>query len=485
MIQDMAAPDNQTLYILQGNGEMRRGYHVNGWRWERKVDTGLSASHTIAVYDDYVLVGAAANEPSPAAYSADKGQTWIKITKETPSSGNRHVAFDTYFDTNQIIYVADDAGGVYRWSLNRSYSWDDMTPPNHSFYGIALGVQGTLYGAYSSTESGVDRSLYARSGIPKPGVYWDSITTGLIAGVRFSTEPSAMSISESSLWAIDARGYDPADDEGCLWTFTDTLAGAGPKLIEPEYGAALGCDPVSGRNQEVDLRWQQLSLANAYELEIARDEDFSLRITEAEPQTNPYYEPPVVTSPAYRILPGILPEASTTYYWRVRVREAATGQVIRSHWSEEGSFSIKAGLPVVSPYLGAQALKPARGAHNMPVSSIAFSWTPFKGATEYELVLAKDPALTDIIVRENLPTTAYRYGGRLDYDTSYFWQVAATKPLPSEPSPVFSFTTAASPAPPPAPYDELLRWLQISTLINVFGFIAIAATLILLRSRRT
>ena len=326
MIQDMAAPDNQTLYILQGNGEVRRGYHVNGWRWERSVDTGLAASHTIVVYDDYVLVGAAANEPSPAVYSADKGQTWIKITEETPSTGNRHVAFDTYFDTNQIIYVADDGGGIYRWSLNRSYSWDDMTPPNHSFYGIVLGSQGTLYGAYSSTESGVDRSLYSRSGIPKPGVYWDSITSGLAVGVRFSTEPSAISISESSLWSIDVRGYDPANDEGCLWAFTDTLTRAGPRLIEPEDGTALGCDPVSGRNQEVDLKWQQLSLADAYELEIARDEDFSLRITEAEPQTNPYYEPAVVTSPGYRILPGILPEANTTYYWRVH-RRAMSGLV--------------------------------------------------------------------------------------------------------------------------------------------------------------
>jgi hypothetical protein len=141
---------------------------------------------------------------------------------------------------------------------------------------------------------------------------------------------------------------------------------------------------------------------------------------------------------------------------------------------------------VVTPYPGAQALKPAPGAENIPVSSIAFSWTPFKGVTEYELVLAKDPALTDVIVRESLPTTAYRYGGRLDYNTSYFWQVAAKKPVPSEPSPVFSFTTTASPPlSPAAPYDKILLWLQISTIINVFGFIAIAATLILLRKRRT
>jgi hypothetical protein len=486
IIQDMAACNSQTLYMLQSNGEVRRGSYANGWRWAKSVDTGLTTGHTIAAYNDYVLVGAATNESSPAAYSADGGQTWTRIAKETPSFGNRHIAFDTYFDTNQIIYVADDAGSIYRWSLDRSYSWEEPAPPNHSFYGIALGERGTLYGAYSSTESGLDRAPYPRSGIPKPGVYWDSLTVALAPGVKFSTEPNSISISEYTLWAIDARGYKPSDDEGCLWAFIDTLTGAGPRLIEPENGTALGFDPVSGRNQEVDLRWEQLSLANAYELEIAADEDFSLRITEVEPLTNPYYEPDIVTNPAYRIQPGMLPEANTTYYWQVRVREAATGQVIRSYWSEMGSFNIKAGLPVVSPYLGAQALKPVHCAGNVPVSFVAFSWAPFKGTTEYKFVLAKDSALTDIVVQENLPTTAYKYSGRLDYDSCYFWQVVATKPVPSEPSPVFSFTTVASTSPPaiPSPDYKLVQWLQVSILINVLGFVITVGVIILFRNRR-
>jgi hypothetical protein len=486
-IQDMAASDNQTLYILQGNGTVRRGNHVNGWRWATSVDTGLDTGHTIAVYNNNVLVGASAGEPSPVAYSTDKGNTWTEITKEVPSAGNKHATFDTYFDTNQIIYLADDAGGIYRWSLNRSNSWDDMAPPNHSFYGIALGNRGALYGACSSAESGVDRTLFARSGIPKPGVYWDYVTTGLPASVQFRTEPSALSISTRTLWAIDARDYNPAGNEGCLWAFTDTLAKAGPRPIEPDNMMVLGFDPVSGRNQEVDLGWQQLSLADAYEIEIAKDQAFSLRITEAEPTTNPYYEPAIVTRPAYRILPGILPEANETYYWRVRVRQAATGQVIRSQWSAKSSFSIKAGLPVVSPHLGAQALKPAHGSGNIPVSQVAFSWTPFKDITEYEFVLAKDSALQDILARETVHTTAYKYSGRLDYDSDYFWQVSATKPVPSEPSPVFNFTTVPRPSPTPAtppPYYELWRWLQISVLINVLGFVLVAAMVILFRSRR-
>ena len=372
-------------------------------------------------------------------------------------------------------------------SIGKSSSWDDLAPPNHSFYGIVIGSRGAIYGAYSSDESGVDRALYPRSGIPKPGIYWDSVTTGLSDSVQFSTEPSSIDISQSSLWAIDGRDYNPPDDEGCLWAFTDTLAKAGPWLIEPEDGTALGCDVVSGRNQEVDLRWQQLSLADAYEIQIAKDKAFSLRITEAEPQNNPFYQPDRVTSPAYRITPGMLPEASTTYYWRVRVRQSATGQTIRSQWSEKDSFIIKAGLPVVSPYLGAQALKPSHSASDTPISSVAFSWTAFKGITEYKFVLAEDSALKNILVEETVPTTAYKYRGRLDYDTSYFWQVTATKPLPSEPSPVFSFTTKARPTlPPPPPISsQILHWLVVIGLISVLGDVIIVIAIILLfRSRQ-
>jgi hypothetical protein len=486
IIEDMAASDSQNLYILNGSGEVRHGTYTSGWTWARTVDTGLSKGHTITIHDEHVLVGAAVDEPSPVAYSADSGQTWIKITAQTPSSGNRHVAYDTYFDTNQIIYIADDAGGIYRWSLGRSSVWDDLAPPDHSFYSVHLGNDGPVYGAFSSADNGVDRAIYPRSGIPKPGVNWDSITVGLAANVQFSGEPDAMDISDNTLWAIDARDYDPVGGVGQLWVFIDTLAGRELRLIEPAYGAELGCDPVSGRNQDIGLFWEQLSLADAYELEIAKDEDFNLRITEAEPSDNPYYLPPAVTNPAYRILPAALPEANATYYWRVRVREAATGQVIRSYWSETGSFIIKAGLPVSAPHIGAQALNPLHGDGQIPVSFIAFSWTPFKETTEYRFVLAKDSALTDIIVLENLPTTAYKYNGRLDYNTSYFWQVTGSKPLPSEPSPVFSFTTVTEPAAlqDSSPiYSQVLHWLQISVLINILGFVAILG-LIFVSSRR-
>lgn len=485
IIQDMVAPDSNTLLVLQADGQVRRGSYSQGWLWSRKVDSGLSAAHMIAVYSDYVLIGAASSAASPAAYSSDGGTSWIKITEQTPSNGNRHVAFDNYFNKNQIIYLADDSGGIYRWTLGISYDWVDLSPPNHSYYGIAIGSGGALYGAFSAAASGVDRALYSRSGIPKPGIYFDSLTTGLSAGVQFSTEPNDLAISGSTLWAIDARGYSPPG-QGCLWAFTDTLARSSPWLTEPAEGVTLTYDPVSGRNQEVDLKWEQLSLASAYEIEVARDKDFNLVIREAEPSTNPYYYPDTLTRPTYRIIPGILPEANTIYYWHIRVRQAATGQLIRSHWSDEYSFSVGPGVPVAAPYIGVQALKPVHRACGITLSAVAFSWTRLKGVTEYRFVLAEDSALTRVLVDEVVPTTAFEYGGMPEYGKAYFWQVTPVRPYPGQPSPVFSFTTEDLPRPvQPVPQmsNQLLQILLAVFLLNILGNVTMI-TLWALQHRR-
>lgn len=486
IIQDIAAADSQTLYVLQSTGMVQRGSYSTGWIWNRSIDSDLDAAHTIAVLGENILVGAAKSSSSPAAYSVDGGIIWTKIAKQTPTYGNRHVAFDTYFDDNYIIYLADDGGSIYRWCISSSKSWDELAPPNHSFYGLALGSWGTLYGAYNPNGSGVDRALYPRSGIPKPGIYWDSLTTGLIAGVSFSAEPNSLVISRRSLWAIDDHDFNPSSNRGCLWTFTDTLARARPFLVKPEEGDLIGYDPVSGRNQDVDLRWEQLSLANAYEILIGKDEDLSLRITEAEPATNPYYMPSSTTAPAYRITPGLLPKTNATYYWQVRVRQAATGQLIRSQWSDVNSFGIEAGVPVVSPYLGAQALSPNQSARSIKVSPVAFSWTPFQDSTEYSFVLAQDSAMKVIVVETTVPTTAYEYKGRLKPGSNYYWQVKATRPLPSEQSPVFSFTTAAEVTSAPAAQqvpDRLYYWLIAALLIH-FLLDFIILTLLIIRRRQ-
>ena len=119
-IQDVAARDSNEIYVLQANGLVRHGkYNSEGWLWDRYTDTELPLAHMIVAQDNSVLVGAGLGHGYPASYSLDNGNNWLVITEPTPSSGNRHVALDSAFKDNHIIYVADDAGGVYRWALGK------------------------------------------------------------------------------------------------------------------------------------------------------------------------------------------------------------------------------------------------------------------------------------------------------------------------------------------------------------------------------
>ena len=77
---------------------------------------------------------------------------------------------------------------------------------------------------------------------------------------------------------ISGTGYTPNLNYGMLWAYTDCLAKKGPILKSPADKFLVGADPVTGRNQQVDLAWEQLCLATGYELQIAKDQNFTLRI---------------------------------------------------------------------------------------------------------------------------------------------------------------------------------------------------------------
>ncbi len=234
----------------------------------------------------------------------------------------------------------------------------------------------------------------------------------------------------------------------------------------------VGVDPVTGRNQSMAFEWEQLCLSNMYQVQIAKDSRFTLMVFDTG-----VYAPSSTTSPAMLYQAGGRLEAGHTYYWRARVRQAATGQVILGPWSVPQQFTIGAGYQVSTPYQGIQLLSPVNSCLGYPVKSVPFTWSPYKEVTRYQIVLAKDPALTKIIDVAEVSTTSYVYKGTLDYSTSYFWQVAAIQPAPSDPSTVFTFITEASPIPPQPPVLSELP--QSTTPLWVWVVIGIGAALLI------
>ncbi len=245
----------------------------------------------------------------------------------------------------------------------------------------------------------------------------------------------------------------------------------------------IGCDPVTGRNQGISFTWEQLCLSSEYQVQIAKDPGFTQVVFDSGAVAPASSTSPALLYPAGgAILPGL--EAGHTYYWRARVRRAATGQPSLSPWSETKTFTIKAGLPTSTQYFGTQLVSPNNGCTDCPVKPASFSWTPFKEATKYKFVLAKDAALTDIVAQAEVTTTAYEYGGTLDYSTSYYWQVMSVEPAPSEWSATFSFITEAEPSLPPIPEVPPATPLWAWVVIGIGAVLVIITIILIFMVRR-
>lgn len=201
----------------------------------------------------------------------------------------------------------------------------------------------------------------------------------------------------------------------------------------------VNCDPVTGRNASIDMAWEQLCLSSKYQVQIARDPGFTLKVYDSG-----IMDPADVTAPAFWYPPGNL-EAGHTYYWRVRTRQAATGQYLVSPWSDPQSFTVRPGYAVRADSYGMQALTPVNGSTGWPVSPASFSWSGYPDISKYRFILAQDPQLQNIVVEEFTSTTSYGLKGSLDYETAYYWQVTAVEPVPSDPSAVFIFQTTEAP----------------------------------------
>ena len=428
-------------------------------------------------------------------------------------------------------------------------------PHQRGYFGIVMAFTGNdqpaLYAAHDNittnhfgtdvSNSAVCRTLEPRNGMPKPGVYWDCLDVFRPvsqSGVRFTLEPSSLKAcgccspnTNTTLYAIDNEsgfsldgvsislsggipallaawsavlkgqylktpGYDPGKRQGMLWAYTDCLAKKGPALRTPADKALVGADPVTGRNQQIDLSWEQLCLSTVYELQVAKDAAFTLRINPAISNSRNIaavtgsiratMDEVNMTSPGMWLSPAALPEAGATYFWRVRSYRSATGQIAISPWSEARSFSVKPGFIVNTPYYGVQLLAPDNGCVSCRVRPALFSWSPWKEATRYEFVLSKDSEFQKVLKQSNTTSTGYQYEGTLDYDTNYFWRVRAVEvngqPIPSDWSATFSFRTESAPElPAPLPGDpETPLWvwgvIGLGTLLVIVTLILILRT---------
>ena len=485
-ITDLAVVDTERLYVLTDNelsiAAWTRVRQWDVWDWTYEIDTGLESGYSLEAHgDNYVFIGDDGDQGEIAA-STDGGETF-EVLPALPEPGSVSIELDEEFDRNRIIYAATDDGvsGTYRWVLGGSADWVSLNPPELGYTGLAH-TQDVLYGAHAGL--GAVRTLVSRAQSVAV-IDWDTLTVGLSTGTSFRPMTLRTSKNERvNLWGLGDREYDLDSEEGCLWVFGDTFALPTPWPLAPAIGEVLPCDVCNCDSELFCFRWRQLPKAELYELWVAMDAGFKYVLLEVDG-----IDPICCDSPGLCTFETLFCfDCGETYYWRVRATSTTEGEAVHSRWSPSMRFLVAAGSTVEGMHIAPVARFPEHGAagiSRMP----GFSWTGFPSTTLYEFVLSETDSFDNPLVRERLSRTAYVYPGELEWGETYFWQVRALEPHPSEWL-TASFTVIPEPRPSqepaPSPLQDLPAaveaqeapvwvWLVIGSLGLLICLIIVAA----------
>jgi hypothetical protein len=516
-IVDLAVKDKETIYALGSNGDVAMSDdYARGWH--TPVDSDVTSGYTIAVHGDDILVG---GQNGDVSYSSDGGDTFA-LLEETPTEfdGLVTVAFDTYFDTNNIIYAAlaeCENNGIYRWVIGTSDKWENLGAKPYDYTGLVLSYPngntftsadtgGVLYASYigvynassgppscdtpDSWHTGVARSLNPAKSIECLScVEWDYLTIGLTGDEFFRMVPNALKscgcmdpTTDTKLFAIGKvdTGYDMAKAKDfTVWTFEDCYAKKAPDLTSPTDGAVIKADPCTCYNAPFTITWDCLCDACYYEIQYALDQAFS------SPESIPVTPTPGGAATSYLVPGGEPPSGEglsceTTYYLRIRATKAGTCQVIHSQWSDPIKIT-------VAPSTGAAAIdliSPAPGATDVAVKNVGFSWDLTATADSFDWVLSANADLSSPVDSQTVTSTATSYTGTLTYDTTYYWQVTAyNEGAVVSMSAIGTFRTMEAPPTPVEPTPTPTPpWVWV--VIAIGAVLVIVVIVLIFRTRR-
>ena len=235
---------------------------------------------------------------------------------------------------------------------------------------------------------------------------------------------------------------------GQLWSYEDCATKAGPILTAPADGAVLDCEPCAGCDfAPFTMKWERMCEACSYDVEIM-DEDGNLIVKWTDVDITG--DPPTLFINGVAKYNGHTDNftlgCGETYTWHVR--EANTScECVHSPWSETWSFTVAVGAADAI-----NLLAPTKGAMDVPIENIGFSWTGVRNATSYSFVLSPNANLAGALVSQDMSTTAFNFVGPLDYGKAYYWQIIAwSDGTRLTTSSIGVFNTMAEPTTPPPP----------------------------------
>jgi hypothetical protein len=197
-------------------------------------------------------------------------------------------------------------------------------------------------------------------------------------------------------WRVRAKNGSGWSGYSTAWSFTTIVAVPGvPVLLSP-------ADLSTGIQLNPALSWNASSGATAYQLQVSKVVGFGTTVFNDSTIT--------LTSQSVGPLGN-----DTTYYWRVRARNAGGWSGYSTVWR----FTTIVALPGV-PVL----LAPADLSTGIQVTP-SLSWNAASGATLYQLQLSKNAGFSTTVFSDSTIASTSRSVGPLGNDSTYYWRVRA------------------------------------------------------------
>ncbi|MCB2203790.1 hypothetical protein KQI65_03510 [bacterium] len=198
-------------------------------------------------------------------------------------------------------------------------------------------------------------------------------------------------------WRVKAMRADATESE---WSVVWSFRTSGSTLAAPVHEAPP--DGALGQFETTSLSWYAAENASGYQLQVARDEQFTdLVLNESG-----------LTGLSYTVA-GLSHEDD--YWWRLR--SGNTGSAAYSDWSRPWKFSTAPPPP--------RQLTPFDGLPDIPVNAL-LQWYPTDGARAYHLQVAIDNSFANIVFDStNIRGTAV-YVRNLKSYTFYWWRLNVT-----------------------------------------------------------
>gem|GEM_PF-6040282 len=308
---------------------------------------------------------------------------------------------DAYATTYFWRVRASGVAGTGAWSAGRSFTTEDAPPPpapdapllgapDNGATGVALAPTLT-WGAVSGAVSG--------AAVYDVEVASDDAFSSIVAnaaGLTATTyQATGLDILTTYWWRVRARNAGGTGDWSAPRSF-ETVPPNAPDVIGLESPA----DGAMGTVRTPVLSWASDPLASSYDLEVSTSAGFLADVEAFEPGAGTSF---MVTGRDW----------STTYFWRVRGRNAGGA----GPWSAVRSFTTIVEAPGVP-----DVAEPVDGATGQ-AWTVTLSWVAAARAVTHDFQLATDQDFQTLVAQQAGLTSPEHTVTDLQAATTYFWRV--------------------------------------------------------------